>query len=617
MPFAHIRAEAKAGHMKSRLMAIAAEGKPGRIFLDPLVAHELAGAPALEVWRPEGEMPKKHRNFQAPVYGMNSFGDLFSPRQLVALNTFADLVKELASKIPNDCPAVESLEERVTAILTYLAFAIDKAADYWTTLCFWHNGAAHLKIVNTFGRQAIPMSWDWAEANPFSDSSGHFYRFVSLIAEVLEVCVPASGFGQVEQLDATKAHSGKKNVLVCTDPPYYDNINYADLSDFFYLWLRRTLRDEYPQVLSTLLTPKTQELVASAHRFDGDVGAARAFFERGLGEAFEAAHEMQVDTAPLNIFYAFKQAEEDDSGGDDSEVASTGWETMLEGLIAANFAIVGTWPMRTEYTGNLKKNIASLASSIVLTCRPKQRSAILATRRDFLHALKRELPDALKALQRGSIAPVDLAQAAIGPGMAVFSSYAKVIESDGSPMSVRTALGMINQVLDEVLAEQEGEFDADTRWALAWFEQFGIDEGPFGQAEILSKAKVTAVNGLVEAGVIKAKSGKVQLVNRNELPTEWDPASDGRLTVWETVQHLIHTLEIKGEGEAAELVSKIGGLAETARDLAYRLYSICERKKWSEEALAYNSLVIAWPELTRLALTMRDRQPASTQQQMF
>lgn len=247
----------------------------------------------------------------------------------------------------------------------------------------------------------------------------------------------------------------------------------------------------------------------------------------------------------------------------------------------------------------------ALASSIVLVCRPRPDNASLATRKEFITALRRELPDALRNLQRGNIAPVDLAQAAIGPGMAVFTRYAKVLESDGSPMTVRTALGLINQSLDEVLAEQEGEFDGDTRWALAWFEQFGMDDGPYGDAETLSKAKNTAVNGLVEAGVIIARSGKVRLIRRDELPTDWNPATDQRLTVWEVTQHLIRTLDQQGESGAAKLMQQLGGIAEVARDLTYRLYSTCERKRWAQEALAYNSLVIAWPEITKLAMAQR------------
>jgi putative DNA methylase len=320
------------------------------------------------------------------------------------------------------------------------------------------------------------------------------------------------------------------------------------------------------------------------------------------------------------VFYAFKQSEtdedEDDFNSSNPITASTGWETMLEGIIRAGFTVEGTWPIRTELTGNLKKNISALASSIVLVCRPRPDNASLATRKEFITALRRELPEALRNLQRGNIAPVDLAQAAIGPGMAVYTRYAKVIESDGSAMTVRTALGIINQTLDEVLTEQEGEFDGDTRWALAWFEQFGMTEGQFGDAETLSKAKNTAVNGLVEAGIIVELAGKVRLVKRDELPVAWNPATDKRLTAWEVTQHLIHRLDQQGESGAATLVGQLGSVAEIARDLAYRLYSTCERKKWAQDALAYNSLVIAWPELTKLALSNRSRQ-TETQQELF
>jgi putative DNA methylase len=394
--------------------------------------------------------------------------------------------------------------------------------------------------------------------------------------------------------------------LISTDPPYYDNIGYADLSDFFYIWLRRSLGKVCPDLFGTMLTPKAQELIATPYRFGGDGEKAKAFFEQGLGNAFARMRETLHPDYPLTVYYAFKQSETDeDNEGEtngSSVIASTGWETMLEGLIRAGFAVTGTWPMRSELTTrNVGRGTNALASSIVLVCRPRSEDARPATRREFLTALKRELPDALKMLQHGNIAPVDLAQAAIGPGMAVFSRYAKVLEANGTPMRVRTALALINQALDEVLAEQEGEFDTDTRWAVAWFEQHGFDEGPFGVAETLSKAKNTAVAGMVEAGILAAKAGKVRLLRRDELPSDWDPSKDGRLTAWEVTQHLIHTLEHEGESGAARLLVKLDGLGELARDLAYRLYTTCERKKWAQDALAFNSLVVSWPEIVKLA----------------
>jgi putative DNA methylase len=391
-----------------------------------------------------------------------------------------------------------------------------------------------------------------------------------------------------------------------TDPPYYDNISYAELSDFFYVWLRRSLSPIYPSLFATLLTPKNQELIASAYRHEGSSEKAQSFFEKGLGHAFVQMRSVQQPDLPLTVYYAFKQSETDDNGdGDDvgsAATASTGWETMLAGLIHAGFSVHGTWPIRTELSNRMVgigRN--ALASSIVLSCRPRVSGAPLATRREFIAALKRELPDALAHLQRGSIAPVDLAQASIGPGMAVFTRYTKVMEADGSPMQVRQALALINQTLDEVLAEQEGEFDADTRWALAWFEQHSMDEGAFGVADVLARAKNTAVNALVEAGIVRARGGKVRLVKRVELPADWNPATDSRLRHWEIVQHLIRALETGGETAAADLLRRVGGMSEVARDLAYRLYNICERKGWASEALAYNGLVIAWPEISKLA----------------
>ena len=393
-------------------------------------------------------------------------------------------------------------------------------------------------------------------------------------------------------------------MLVSTDPPYYDNIGYADLSDFFYVWLRRSLKGIYPDLFSTLLTPKKQELVATPYRFGGGRKEAQTFFERGLGAAFERMRTDCNPDYPLTVYYAFKQAESSGEGSA-TQTASTGWETMLSGLLRTGLSVVGTWPVRTELTGNLKRNVNALATSVVLVCRPRPDGASLATRREFQAALRAELPDALRHLQHGNIAPVDLAQASIGPGMAVFSRYAKVMEADGTAMSVRTALGLINQALDEILAEQEGEFDSDTRWALAWFQEVGLEAGDFGRAELLSKAKNTSVQGMVEAGILEAKAGKVRLLARSELPSDWNPATDKRLTVWEMTQQLVRRLtegEAAGEAAAAELARKLGaGNAGVARDLAYRLYLVCERKKWAQEALAYNALVVAWPQIMQLA----------------
>jgi putative DNA methylase len=395
--------------------------------------------------------------------------------------------------------------------------------------------------------------------------------------------------------------------MISTDPPYYDNIGYADLSDFFYVWLRLSQKSAFPDLFATLSTPKAEELVATPYRH-GSKEKAETFFLAGMTQAMHRLAQQSHQAFPVTIYYAFKQSESESDTG----TASTGWETFLDAVIRAGFALTGTWPMRTEMVGWIKGSINALASSIILVCRPRADSAPTATRRDFLSALKAELPGALINLQRGNIAPVDLAQAAIGPGMAVYTRYAQVLDADGKALSVREALALINQTLDEVLAEQEGDFDADSRWAVAWFDQYGFDEGEYGVAETLSKAKNTSVAGMVEAGILASRAGRARLLRPVELPADWNPETDKRLTAWEAVHQLIRVLESGGEPAAAELVRKLGSQAEPARELCYRLYTVCERRKRAAEALSYNALVQSWPEITRLA---QERPAAGLQQQ--
>lgn len=397
--------------------------------------------------------------------------------------------------------------------------------------------------------------------------------------------------------------------LISTDPPYYDNIGYSDLADFFYVWLRHSLYTIHPSLFKTMLAPKAQELVAAPYRFEGSKRNAQTFFETGLGMAFERMCEVQHPDYPLTVYYAFKQAEsesEDDGqerGNTPIITASTGWETMLEGLIKGGFTITGTWPVRTEMANrSIGIGANALASSIVLVCRPRPVDAPIASRREFLNALKAELPRALKQLQHGSIAPVDLAQASIGPGMGIYSRYSRVEESNGALLGVRAALQLINRALDEVLAEQEGEYDAETRWAVAWFEQFAMGESAYGVAETLSKAKNVAIENLREAGILESKAGKVRLLKREELAKGWNPRNHPHLTVWEVMQRMIYGLqEGKGEIEAGNILRDVGEIGEIARDLAYRLYTVCERKGWTQEALAYNSLVVSWSQISQLA----------------
>jgi len=613
VPFDHIRSEAKAGRMNQKLMAIVAEGPTGRIYVSPSEIQEQIATTASPEWKPETDLPEQALGFRVQLYGMTKHADLFTPRQLVALTTYSNLVQKARDKAIADALAAGlfnedgPLNEGGTgakaygeAISTYLGLGASKISDYNSSLVIWSQSRDQAKA--TFARQALPMVWDFTEVNIFAQAAGDFSTTLKGITETLEKLAPAKISGESEQVDATQLSTNSSNILVSTDPPYYDNIGYADLSDFFYVWLRRSLYTIYPNLFSTLLVPKVQELVATPFRFEGNKQKAQTFFEQGLGNAFSRMHDVSHKSYPFTVYYAFKQAEsESDTKGDDS-TASTGWETMLEGLIKADFSIGGTWPMRTERSvRSVGIGTNALASSIVLVCRPRPTDAPKITRRQFLTELKRELPRALKTLQQGNVAPVDLAQASIGPGMAVFSKYAAVLENDGSPMRVRTALQLINQVLDEFLTEQEGEFDGDTRWALTWFEQYQFQPGQYGDAETLSKAKNTSVQGMVDAGILEAKGGKVRLLKRDELKSDWNPNSDSRMPDWEVTQYLIHELDQQGEMGAAKLLAKLGSRGEAARDLAYRLYSLCDRKGWAQEGIAYNSLVISWPEITRLA----------------
>ena len=591
--------------------AVVADGDRGRVYLPAEASHVPSEIPPVDSIGLDVELAPNPRDVWCRNFGLHRPMDLFTPRQLVALTTFSDLVQEARERVKRDVLAAGLVDDSkplrdggtgatayADAVAVYLAFAVDKAADGSTTLCVWSSLPSKLHIVNTFGRQALPMTWDYAESNVFADSSGNILRMCELVASVVErQCSSSVIPGESRQVDAAQLLLPYPRV-VSTDPPYYDNIGYADLSDFFYVWLRRSLRPVFPDLFSTLAVPKTEELVAMSYRH-GSGEKAEAFFLKGMTRAMHCLAEQTHPAFPVTIYYAFKQAENDGADG----TASTGWDTFLDAVIRAGFGISGTWPVRTERAGGFRnKDQNALASSIILVCRKRADDAPTATRREFVTALKVELPVALAHLQRGNIAPVDLAQAAIGPGMAVYTRYAWVLDAEGKPLSVREALALINQTLDETLAQQEGDFDADSRWALAWFEQCGFENGEYGVAETLSKAKNTSVEGMKVAGILDKKSpgGKVRLLKPSELPTSWDPEDDERLTVWEMVHQLVQALE-QGESSAAELVSKLGSKAETARELAYRLYTICERKKRTQEALSYNGLVQSWPEIVRLA----------------
>jgi putative DNA methylase len=513
----------------------------------------------------------------------------------------------LAAGLPDDSKTLEDggagASAFADAVAVYLGLAIDKATDYNSALVVWSPTRDQAKT--TFARQGLPMVWDYAEINVFAGAAGDLS--VSLEGITRTLAQFGRGVrGWVQQADA-QSQSLSTDRVVSTDPPYYDNIGYADLSDFFYVWLRRSLRNVFPSLFATVAVPKSEELVVTPYRHDSRA-QAEVFFLTGMTQAMRRLVDLAHPAFPVTIYYAFKQSET----ASDAGTASTGWETFLDAVIRAGFAISGTWPMRTERDArSIGIGTNALASSIILVCRQRLATAPTATRREFLTTLKSELPAALAHLQRGNIAPVDLAQSAIGPGMAVYTRFAKVIDAEGKTVSVRDALALINEVLDEALTEQEGDFDADTRWALAWFEQVGFQEGAYGLAETLSKAKNTSVSGLEQAGILCSKGGKVRLFHPADLPADWDPATDSRLTIWEMVHHLIRVLEAEGEGAAAKLVAVLGTKAEVARELAYRLYTLCERKKRPAEAMSYNGLVQSWPEIVRLS---RDVQPESPAQ---
>lgn len=618
IPRGYIRDEGKAKRLGSRLMAIVAEGNQQRIFLPPTAIDEEGTKLAAKLAVVE-EARKTFLSIPTPTramitggvcsaYGLTTFGDLFTSRQLVALTTFSDLVQEIRERVQCDARAAglsndpKRLRDGGTgtmayaeAIAVYLACAVSKETVFLVTQARWRAGEG--KSAPAFGRQAFPMVWDFADLNPFAGAGGDFLGIIEGIQKTLKNCPPPM-HGSVEQADAARQQISIDKI-VSTDPPYYDNIGYADLSDYFYVWLRRTLQQIYPDFFITLAVPKAEELVATLYRH-GSKEKAEAFFLEGMTKAMRHLAAQAHTAFPVTIYYAFKQSETDSAsqGG----TASTGWDTFLDAVIRAGFGISGTWPMRTENQTRLVGMVTNaLASSIVLVCRPRATNAPTATRREFVAALKAELPQALTHLQRGNIAPVDLAQAVIGPGMAVYTRYSKVLDAEGKPLTVREALSLINHILDEALAEQEGDFDADSRWALTWFEQQGFAEGEYGVAEQLSKSKNTSVAGMVEAGILESRRGKVRLLRPGELPANWDPTTDSRLNAWEVVHHLIRALGSGGEGAAAELVGKLGSKADVARELAYRLYTLCERKKRAADALAYNGLVQSWPEIVQLA----------------
>jgi len=595
----YIKEEGKAGRMGARLMAIVAEGQRGRVYIAPTREHEVASAVANPQWKPVGDIPTRMTGGNCTPYGMTTWGDLYTPRQLIVLTTLCDLVQEAIDRLREDAKVAGMADDGLgleqggsgaaayaQAVGVYLAFAISRTADRGSTICSWDSSPKMEALRNTFGRQAIPMTWDFAEGNPFSDSSGNWTFNIEWGVKAVQL-FPAMQFGKVSQQDA-QTQTISQNKLISTDPPYYDNIGYADLSDFFYVWLRRSLRPILPSLYATLAVPKSEELVANSHRH-GSKEKAENFFLEGMTDAMHNLAELAHPAFPVTIYYAFKQAETKAESG----TSSTGWETFLAAVLKAGFALTGTWPMRTELSNRMiSSGTNALASSIVLVCRPRATDAPTISRRDFIRELDTTLPDALADMTRGGInspvAPVDLSQAIIGPGMEVFSKYSAVIEANGKPMTVRTALQLINRFIGE------DDFDHDTQFCLAWFEQHGWAEGKYGDADVLARAKGTSVGGLIEAGVVDSAGGDLRLLKWAEMPRDWSPENDSRLAVWEGLHQLIRALNQDGESAAGALLARMPDKTASLNALMYRLYTLCERQGWAEEARAYNELQGAW-----------------------
>lgn len=602
IPFETVREAGRNKELGLDLLAIVAEGPKGRSYNDPSQAQAQAANAVPAGIGPSGKLPVGGLGFRIQRYGFTEWAQMFTPRQTLVLRTFAELIAEVKEQVFEDARNASWLERNdvplaeggsgsrayAEAVATYLAFVLDRCTPRWCAFTAWHNGGE--KVEQVFRRQAISMNWDFPEVNPFSDSTGNWSGQVAWVTKAIEH-LPPTGRATVKHRDAGAMVKESGSCVVSTDPPYYDNVGYADLSDFFYVWLREGLAKVWPNELATLLTPKTEELIADPTRH-GSRAEAVQHFEKGIGRVLSEIAKSQDESAPATIYYAFKQAENSSEGR-----SSTGWETFLQGLLDAGLTVTATWPVRTEMTGGLRHvGRNSLASSIVLACRRQRQDASIETRGGFVAALRSEMPEAVRLLQAQNIAPVDLAQSAIGPGMRIFSRYSKVVEADGSQMGVRAALQQINEVLGESLSSEEAELDADSRFALTWFEQFQYSSAAFGEADVLARAKNTSVSGVVDAGIAARDSSGIRLLRRSELAPDWTPADDTRRTDWEAVQHLANALE-ESESSAADLLHQLGGLGDRARQLAYLLYAVCERNGWASEAGVYNGLIAAWPAL--------------------
>lgn len=609
----YVRTMSRETGLGAQLLAIVAEEARQRVYLRPDDEHRRAAAVERPESAPEASLPEGALGFRVQNYGFMRWSDLFTPRQLRVLTTFSDLVVDARERVLRDAvtagvPPGDRLESGGTnaeayadAVATYLGMGVSRLADIANSLARWENTKTQVR--NLFSRQAISMVWDFAETTPFGEAAGSY--LVSLGSLAKAIGVAGNVTAEAAQRDASTRDYGA--ALLSTDPPYYDNIGYADLSDFFYVWLRCSLRSVYPDLLSTMLVPKSEELVANPYRHNGKDGA-KAFFEDGFRRVFARARETALADYPITVYYAFKQSDDGDDG-----TTSTGWETLLDGMIHSGWAITATWPMRSELSNRMRgQGSNALASSIVLALRPRPDDAPTTDRRGLIAALHDELPDALRKLEQGAIAPVDLPQAAIGPGMAVFSRYAKVIENDGTTMTVRSALARINEILDQVLNEQEGDFDAATRFGIAWYRQHGYATGKFGVADDLARARNTAVETLVRDGILTSAAGDVTLLSPAAMPEEYDVLEDDRVGIWEVLHHLIAILDRGGLQAAGAFLARAqerpdGAVDyELVKELAFLLFSIAEKNGWTKDALAFNTVATAWPEIVQASRMAQD-----------
>ena len=616
-PFQYVREQAANGAMAAQLIAVVEEGQHRRAYREPTSSDSAVAEIDPPADTPAALLPKEALGFRVQAYGYKAWSELFSSRQLTALTTYSALIREVGEMVrthASDAALAADPLQYADGVTTYLALALSRLADWCNTFATWQAGNTNMR--NLFARQTVSMVWDFAELNPFADLFG-FHTITSKTGEGLANLSQVAP-GTVTQKDAARVMDGVSGPMIVTDPPYYANIGYADLSDFFYVWLRQAVGSIYPDEFSTVLTPKSGEMVATPHRFDGSTSAADKHFEEHLRSAFMLMREHAAADKPLALFYAYKEAEVRDGG---ATAVSPGWDTFLSGLIDSGFQITGTWPMRTEGSTRLRARASNaLASSVLLACRPRPEDAPMADIGEFNRALATDLPKALNRFIGEHIAPVDLPQASIGPGMAVFSRYSAVVRPNGDHMTVREALELINEGVEQFFSEREGAFDGATQFCLRWFEQFGFEDGAFGDADTMARAKDISVAELQSDGLLTARRGRVQLLSFEHYDADWqswDPAQDRRLSAWRACHYLAAALEHGGvfggqgdhdAGGAARLARELGGNGEQAKELAYRLYAICDAKGRPQEARRYNALADAWPEISAEAARLREAQ---------